>query len=144
LDDRRRGSRHPVQARNEVVTPLLGADPINHAYHFLVGNRAVPPAAVWSILMAGFGEETVFRGYLFERASKLLGHRAPARAATVPFTSALFGAALDAGQRVAGVEHLDYGFGFRYDLRQYPPHFFPDMRTRGVRPYRVGDPLPGS
>ena len=54
--------------------------------------------------MAAFGEETVFRGYLFERAGKLLGHSAPARAATVLSTSALFGAAHHAGQGVAGVE----------------------------------------
>jgi membrane protease YdiL (CAAX protease family) len=87
-----------------LVMPLLGADPINHAYHFLAGNRAMLPAAIWTMLMAGFGEETVFRGYLFERAGKLLGHRASAKAGTVLLTSGLFGAAHYADQGVAGVE----------------------------------------
>jgi membrane protease YdiL (CAAX protease family) len=50
-----------------IVMPLLGADPINHAYHYLAGNRTLLPTAVWAMFVAGFGEETVFRGYLFER-----------------------------------------------------------------------------
>src|SRR5437773_11963777 len=43
-----------------VAMPLLGADPINHAYHFLTGNRAILPAAMWAMLAAGFGEERYF------------------------------------------------------------------------------------
>ena len=54
------------------LMPLLGADPVNQAYHFLVGNRALLPQGVWAMLAAGFGEETVFRGYAFERLGKLL------------------------------------------------------------------------
>ena len=48
--------------------PMLGAPPINQAFHFLAGNRAALPVALWSmILVAGWGEETLFRGYMFER-----------------------------------------------------------------------------
>ena len=54
-----------------IVMPPLGADPINWAYHSWAGNRALLPAAVWTCLAAGWGEETVFRGYMFERLGKL-------------------------------------------------------------------------
>jgi membrane protease YdiL (CAAX protease family) len=54
------------------VMPLLGADAINPAYHFLAGNTAMLPTAVWAMINAGFAEETVFRGYLFERSADCL------------------------------------------------------------------------
>ena len=48
-----------------MVMPLLGADPINHAYHYLAGNRAaLLPTILFIIASAGFGEETVYRGFL--------------------------------------------------------------------------------
>jgi len=87
-----------------VVMPLLGADPINHAYHYLAGNRAALPGAVWTMFAAGFGEETVFRGYLFERLGKLFGPGVGARTSIVLLTSGLFGAAHYFGQGVAGAE----------------------------------------
>src|SRR2546423_15450023 len=31
-------------ALKSIVLPLLGADPVNHAYHFLAGNRSLIPA----------------------------------------------------------------------------------------------------
>jgi uncharacterized protein len=75
-----------------IVMPLLGATPINQAYHYLVGNRAPLPAAVWTmIVVAGFGEETVFRGYMFERLGKLLGRTLAAQIAIVLLTATLFG-----------------------------------------------------
>jgi len=74
-----------------VVMPLLGADPINHAYHYVVGNRAAIPGILLTILLAGVGEETVFRGYLFERMSKLFGLGVAARALMVLLTSVWFG-----------------------------------------------------
>src|SRR5437867_5064367 len=47
-----------------IVMPLLGADPINHAYHYLAGNRGAVVAFLPSlILAAGFAEETFYRGY---------------------------------------------------------------------------------
>jgi len=88
-----------------IVMPLLGADPINHAYHYLAGNRAAVVAFLPSVIIgAGFGEETFFRGYLFERLGKLLGHGAVARVATVLLTSALFGAVHYPVQGLAGAE----------------------------------------
>lgn len=87
-----------------VVMPLLGADPINQAYHHLVGNRAMLPAAVWAMLVAGFAEETVFRGYLFERLGKLFGSSLGARIAIVLITSIWFGLSHYANQGLAGAE----------------------------------------
>jgi membrane protease YdiL (CAAX protease family) len=87
-----------------IVMPLLGADPINHAYHFLAGNRAMLPAAVWAMFVAGFGEETVFRGYLFERLGKLFGFGVLAKASIVILTSVGFGLSHYAVQGLAGTE----------------------------------------
>ena len=88
-----------------LVMPLLGADPINRAYHYLVGNTAALPGIVAAVIIgAGWGEETVYRGYLFERLGKLLGSGIAARTAIVLVTAALFAAAHYAGQGVAGVE----------------------------------------
>jgi len=57
-----------------IVMPLLGAAAINPAYHYLAGNAAALPAILWAVTAgAGFGEETVFRGFLFERLRKLFG-----------------------------------------------------------------------
>lgn len=86
------------------VMPLLGADPVNQAFHFLTGNRALLPQAVWAMLVAGFGEETLFRGYAFERLGKLLGSSVAARVSLVLFTSALFGLGHYASQGVPGAE----------------------------------------
>jgi hypothetical protein len=87
-----------------IVMPLLGADPINQAYHYLAGNRAMLPAALWAMLVAGFGEETVFRGYMFERLGKLFGSGVGAKVSIVLLTSAWFGLSHYAVQGVAGVE----------------------------------------
>jgi membrane protease YdiL (CAAX protease family) len=81
-----------------VVMPLFGANPVNQAYHYLAGNTAMLPAAIWAMLMAGFGEETVFRGWAFERLGKLLGSGTRARIAILLITSAWFGAAHIANQ----------------------------------------------
>jgi len=87
-----------------VVMPLLGADPINQAYHYLAGNRAMLPAAMFAMVVAGFGEETVFRGYLFERLGKLFGSGFGAKGSIVLLTAVLFGLAHYPGQGLAGVE----------------------------------------
>lgn len=77
-----------------IVMPLLHADPINHAYHYLVGNTAALPATVYLMIVgAGFGEETLFRGYMFERFGRLIGTGAGAKVTTVAITSVLFGLA---------------------------------------------------
>lgn len=87
-----------------LVLPLLGASPTNVANHDLVGNRGMLPAAIWMMLVAGFGEETVFRGFLFERLGTLFGSGTCARVAIVLLSSALFGLAHYADQGLAGAE----------------------------------------
>jgi membrane protease YdiL (CAAX protease family) len=88
-----------------VVMPLLGADPINQAYHYLVGNRAALPGMLFATIVgAGWGEETVFRGYMFERLGKLLGSHLAAKALIVLLTAALFGVAHYPDQGLAGTQ----------------------------------------
>jgi membrane protease YdiL (CAAX protease family) len=91
-------------AMKALVMPLLGANPVNTAYHSLAGNRALLPAAAWSMLVAGFGEETVFRGFLFQRLGALLGSSRGARVATVLLATAAFALAHfpDQGREGAG------------------------------------------
>ncbi len=75
-----------------IVMPLLGAAPINPTYHYLEGNPVAALLAIpQMIVIAGFGEETLFRGYMFERLGKLLGRGIWATVAIVIFTSVLFG-----------------------------------------------------
>src|SRR5438132_9014358 len=77
-----------------IVMPLLGAPAINPAYHYLAGNGAALPGAIFSMtVVAGFGEETVFRGYMFERLGKVFDSGRGAKAAIVLLTAALFGMA---------------------------------------------------
>jgi len=88
-----------------IVMPLLGADPINHAYHYLAGNRAALPGAIYAmIVVAGFGEETVFRGYAFERLGKIFGPSAAAKTFIVLLTSVWFGLVHYPVQGLAGTE----------------------------------------
>jgi membrane protease YdiL (CAAX protease family) len=88
-----------------IVMPLLGADPINQAFHYLAGNRAALPEAIYAmIIIAGFGEETVFRGYLFERLGKLFGSSAWAKTLIVLLTAVWFGLAHYSVQGLAGAE----------------------------------------
>jgi len=88
-----------------IVMPLLGADPINQAYHYLAGNRAALPGAIYAMsVVAGFGEETLFRGYMFERLGKLFGSSVWARTLIVLLTSTWFGLAHYPVQGLTGVE----------------------------------------
>ena len=96
-----------------VVMPLFDADPINQSYHFLAGNKALLPAAIWAMLAAGFGEETVFRGYMFERLKKLFGNSIAMKCLIILITSILFGLAHYSNQGIPGVEQaLITGFVF--------------------------------
>lgn len=88
-----------------IVMPLFGAPPINQAFHYLVGNTAALPAILFAVIIgAGFGEETVFRGWMFERFSQLFGSGARARASIVLITSIWFGWDHYALQGLAGVQ----------------------------------------
>lgn len=92
-------------AMKAVVMPLLGADPINSAYHYLAGNPAALPAMLFAVTIgAGFGEETVFRGFLFARLRALLGRSRGATTAIVLLTSAWFSVAHYLGQGVTGMK----------------------------------------
>jgi membrane protease YdiL (CAAX protease family) len=92
-------------AMKSVVMPLLGADPINHTYHFLVGNPAAAlQMSMIVIFVAGFGEETFYRGYMFERLGKLLGKHTWASVLIVAITTALFALAHIPDQGIAGAE----------------------------------------
>jgi membrane protease YdiL (CAAX protease family) len=88
-----------------IVMPLLGAPAINQAYHYLAGNTAaIPGMIVVLIVVAGFGEETLFRGYMFERLGKLFRSGTPAKVLTVLITSVWFALAHYSVQGLPGVE----------------------------------------
>jgi membrane protease YdiL (CAAX protease family) len=87
-----------------IVMPLLGADPINRTYHYLAANSAAAVVMAFYVLVASFNEETVFRGFVFERLGKLLGPNLPAKIATVLVSAAWFAAVHYVEQGVAGVE----------------------------------------
>jgi membrane protease YdiL (CAAX protease family) len=109
-------------AMKAIVMPLLGAPAVNQPYHFLAGNRAMLPAAIWAMLVAGFGEETVFRGWMFERLGKLFG----SKALIVIVTSILFGLGHYATQGFPGMEQamftgLAFGTIFAMTGRVFMP-----------------------
>jgi membrane protease YdiL (CAAX protease family) len=88
-----------------IVMPLLGAPPVNWAYHFVTGNSAVIPMMIYTmIVIAGFGEETFYRGWMFERLRKLFGESVAAKVAMVLITSILFASVHYPEQRIPGVE----------------------------------------
>jgi uncharacterized protein len=88
-----------------LVMPLLGADPVNQAYRYVTGNAAALPGMLFAVTFgAGFGEETVFRGYLFERLGRLFGGSRIATVAIVLLTSMVFGMLHYPTQGLAGVQ----------------------------------------
>ena len=88
-----------------IVMPLLGAPELNQAYHYLAGNKAALPGTIFTlIVVAGFGEETFYRGWMFERLGKLFGRGAGARTFIVLLTSVLFALAHYSVQGLAGSE----------------------------------------
>jgi len=87
------------------VMPLFGAPPVNQAYHFVTGNSAIIPWMLYaSIVTAGFGEETFYRGWMFERLIKLLGKSTGAKIAIVLITTILFASVHYPEQGLPGVE----------------------------------------
>jgi uncharacterized protein len=88
-----------------LVMPLLSAPAINQAYHFVTGNPAVIPVMLYTtIVVAGFGEETFYRGWMFERLGKLFGQSLLAKIATIVLTSILFASIHYSEQGTPGVE----------------------------------------
>jgi len=98
-----------------VVMPLLGAPPVNAAYHWLAGNPGALPGAIWTMIVAaGFGEEVVFRGFVFERMRRAFGDTPRVNAAAVLAGATIFGLAHLPEQGVfgaimAGIVGLTYG-----------------------------------
>lgn len=92
-------------AMKAVVMPLLGAPPTNAAFHYLVGNTSALSEMMFVVIVgAGWGEESVFRGFLFERLRKLLGSSVGATVTMVLLSAALFGPIHYLGQGLAGAE----------------------------------------
>ena len=88
-----------------VVMPLLGAEPVNQAYHYLTGNPAALPGVLYAVTFGGgWSEETVYRGFAFERLGKLFGSGAWAKPVMVLLTTALFAALHYPEQGLAGVQ----------------------------------------
>lgn len=88
-----------------LVMPLLGAPPTNQAYQYLTGNRAALPGAAYLLIAGGgFGEETVYRAFLFERFGKLFGSGGSAKRGIVLLTAAWFALAHYPEQGLPGVE----------------------------------------
>src|SRR2546428_9865673 len=112
-----------------IVMPLFGAPPINQAYHYLTGNRAALPGAVYLMIVGGgFGEETVYRGFLFERFGTLFGSGAGAKRGIVLLTAAWFALAHYPEQGLPGVEQalitrLVFGAIFAVTGRIWIPMF---------------------
>ena len=88
-----------------IVMPAFGAPALNPRYHYLAGNAAALPWVLFTmIVVAGFGEETLFRGFLFERLGKVFGVGRGALALTVLLTSGLFAVLHYREQGLPGVE----------------------------------------
>jgi len=105
-----------------MVMPLLGAPPINAPYHYLAGNTAALPGMLLTlIIVAGFGEETLFRGWMFERLGKLLGSTLWARTFIVLLTSLWFASLHYKDQGLAGLEQAIFtglAFGTIFAIRR--------------------------
>ena len=88
-----------------VVMPLFGAPPINQAYQFVTGNSAVIPVMIYTmIFVAGFGEETFYRGWMFERLGKLFGQSLAAKISITLITTILFASVHYPEQGLPGAE----------------------------------------
>jgi membrane protease YdiL (CAAX protease family) len=88
-----------------IVMPLLGGPPINQAYHWVTGNTAALPFMLFlMIVVAGWGEETLYRGWMFERLGKLLGTSVWARTSIVVLTSVVFALPHSVDQGIPGAE----------------------------------------
>ena len=92
-----------------IVMPLLGAPELNQAYHFVVGNTLAFMGLLFAVtIQGGFAEETVFRGYLFERLGKLLGPGLWSKTAIVLLTTGLFALPHYVEQGLAGVQQATF------------------------------------
>jgi len=78
-------------AMKAVVMPLLHAPSVNLSYQFVAhDNGAALDQAAYAVYGAGFADELVFRGFLFERLRALLGESHAATAAALLVSTVLF------------------------------------------------------
>ena len=126
-----------------IVMPLLGADPINSAYHHLVGNSAALPGVLYAVVIgAGFGEETVFRGTCSNAWAGSSGAGVPAKMSIVLLTSTLFAVAHYPDQGLAGVQQAAiFGLLVGTIFRSHGPDLEADLCARRVRRGRRGHHL---
>jgi uncharacterized protein len=87
-----------------MVMPLFGANPVNSTYNFLAGNKVMFLLALFFMMVAGLSEETVFRGFLFERLSKLFRSAKWSKTVIVVITASLFGLGHITDQGITGFE----------------------------------------
>jgi membrane protease YdiL (CAAX protease family) len=88
-----------------LVMPLFEAPALNPHYQYLAGNPAALPGMLYAVIAgAGFGEETLFRGFLFERFGRLFGPGRWSLVATVAITTSLFALAHHHDQGWPGVQ----------------------------------------
>ncbi|HJU72233.1 MAG TPA: CPBP family intramembrane glutamic endopeptidase [Gemmatimonadaceae bacterium] len=105
-----------------LVMPLLGADPINQHYRYLMGNTAALPGMLFTVVVgAGWAEETLWRGFAFDRLRRILGSKPWAKVVVVAVSALLFGLAHYPDQRLAGVQQgtiVGVVYGTVYSLTQ--------------------------
>jgi hypothetical protein len=88
-----------------IVMTLLGAPALNQTYQNVVGNTLALIGLLFAVtIQGGFAEETVFRGFLFERLAKLIGTGVWSKTATVLLTAGLFALPHYVEQGLAGVQ----------------------------------------
>ncbi len=88
-----------------IAAILLAGNVFPGRFVLPLGGLAALPYAIWAMFAAaGFGKETVFRGFAFERLRKLLGSSTWAKTFTVILTAAAFGAAHYSNQGIPGVQ----------------------------------------
>ena len=106
--------------------------PCNQSRLPLPGRKpGCTPGVVFTMIVgAGFAEETLFRGYLFERLGKLFGTGAGAKVSIVLLTSALF----------ASGPLLQPGAAWRRTGDDHGPRLWDDLRNHG--PDLDGDVCP--
>jgi hypothetical protein len=131
-----------------LVMPLFGAAPVNPAYHYLAGNApAAAFMAVFVIVSGGFGEETLYRGFLFEQFSRLFGLRAglPAKPLALLVATIWFAAVHYPDQGLAGAEQAAVtGFVFGAIFLMTRSLFYPHAGACSLRLDGDSDDLLGS
>jgi membrane protease YdiL (CAAX protease family) len=88
-----------------VVMPLLGAPALNPHFQYLAANPSALPGILYAVVIgAGFGEETVYRGFLFERLGRWLGPGSASQCAVLIITTSIFALAHYPEQGLPGLQ----------------------------------------